>query len=54
MSKKNVFYSQIGEDVLIYNNFINKFRSDGTYIEIGGGNGVELSNTKFFSIILLL
>ena len=48
-TKKNVFYSQIGEDVLIYNNFINQYCDDGTYIEIGGGNGIELSNTKFFN-----
>ena len=49
MSHKKIFYSQIGEDILIYNNFINKYKEDGTYVEIGGGNGIELSNTKFFN-----
>jgi len=48
MESKKVFFSQIGEDVLIYNNFINKYREDGTYVEIGGSDGVELSNSKFF------
>lgn len=44
----NIYYSQIGEDILINNNFINNIRTDGTYIEIGGSDGVTLSNTKFF------
>ena len=43
------FYSQIGEDVIIYNNFINKYLKNGTYIEIGGGDGYNLSNSKFFN-----
>jgi len=45
---KNIYYSQIGEDVLINNNFINRPRKDGSYIEIGGSNGYNFSNTKFF------
>ena len=43
------FYSQIGEDVIIYNNFINKNLHNGTYIEIGGGDGYNSSNSKFFN-----
>lgn len=39
----NIYYSQIGEDILINNNFINNIRTDGTYIEIGGSDGVTLS-----------
>lgn len=45
---KNIYYSQIGEDVLINNNFINNPVKDGTYLEVGGSDGVRLSNTKFF------
>ena len=48
INKKN-FYSQIGEDVIIYNNFINKNLKNGTYIEIGAGDGYNLSNSKFFN-----
>jgi hypothetical protein len=45
----NIFYSQIGEDILIYNNYINKIKNDGTYIEIGASDGLTYSNTKFFN-----
>jgi FkbM family methyltransferase len=45
----NIFYSQIGEDILIYNNYINKIKNDGTYIEIGASDGLAYSNTKFFN-----
>ena len=44
----NIFYSQIGEDILIYNNYINKIKNDGTYIEIGASDGLTYSNTKIF------
>lgn len=42
------FYSQQGEDIYIYRNFINKERSDGIFVELGAVNGVTFSNTKFF------
>uniref|UniRef100_A0A6C0HAN4 Methyltransferase FkbM domain-containing protein n=1 Tax=viral metagenome TaxID=1070528 RepID=A0A6C0HAN4_9ZZZZ len=44
----NYFYSQQGEDIYIYNNFINKIVPDGTFIELGAVDGVIYSNTKFF------
>jgi hypothetical protein len=44
----NYFYSQQGEDIYIYNNFINKIVPDGTFIELGAMDGVIYSNTKFF------
>lgn len=47
--KQKKFYSQIGEDIIIYNNFINMNPKNGTYIEIGAGDGYNLSNTKFFN-----
>tara|TARA_Y100000389_G_scaffold124010_1_gene121364 strand:+ start:764 stop:1576 length:813 start_codon:yes stop_codon:yes gene_type:complete len=47
--KQKKFYSQIGEDIIIYNNFINKNEKNGTYVEIGGGDGYNLSNSKFFN-----
>jgi len=42
------FYSQQGEDIYIYRNFINKERSDGIFVELGAVNGVTFSNSKFF------
>lgn len=42
------FYSQQGEDVYIYRNFINKTVKDGIFLELGAMNGVTYSNTKFF------
>ena len=42
------FYSQQGEDIYIYRNFINKERTDGIFVELGAVNGVTFSNTKFF------
>ena len=42
------FYSQQGEDIYIYNNFINKFCSDGIFVELGAMNGLIYSNTKYF------
>ena len=44
----NYFYSQQGEDIYIYDNFINKTVPDGTFIELGAVDGVIYSNTKFF------
>ena len=36
------FYSQQGEDVFIYKNFINKFNSSGIFVELGGMNGITI------------
>lgn len=42
------FYSQQGEDTLVFKNFINQRRSDGFFIELGGMDGHTYSNTLFF------
>jgi len=42
------FYSQQGEDIFIYRNFINSKRSDGIFVKLGGVDGITYSNTKFF------
>jgi FkbM family methyltransferase len=42
------FYSQQGEDIYIYKNFINKISPDGIFLELGAMNGICYSNTKFF------
>ena len=47
-NKSNVFYSQLGEDVYIYQRFINQIRDDGIFVELGGMDGVRYSNSKFF------
>lgn len=42
------FYSQQGEDIYIYNNFINNVCTDGIFVELGAMDGICYSNTKFF------
>lgn len=42
------FYSQQGEDIYIYRNFINKEVPDGIFVELGAMDGIKYSNTKFF------
>ncbi len=42
------YYSQQGEDIYIYRNFINKQVPDGIFVELGAMNGITYSNTKFF------
>lgn len=42
------FYSQQGEDLFVFTNFINQKRDDGRYLELGALDGVTYSNTKFF------
>lgn len=42
------FYSQQGEDIFIYRNFINLKTTDGVFVELGGCDGITYSNTKFF------
>lgn len=44
----NTFYSQQGEDIYIYKNFINKEVNDGIFVELGAMDGICYSNTKFF------
>jgi len=46
------FYSQQGEDIFIYRNFINKNDSYGVFVEVGAMDGVRYSNTKFFQDFL--
>ena len=46
MSK--ILTSQFGEDMYIYNNFINIHSPDGTFIELGAMDGYSYSNTFFF------
>jgi FkbM family methyltransferase len=43
-----IFYSQQGEDVFIYRNFINKKTTCGIFVELGAMDGLRYSNTKFF------
>ena len=44
----NIFYSQQGEDFLIYRNFINQKVNDGIFLELGACDGLLYSNTMFF------
>jgi FkbM family methyltransferase len=44
----NSFYSQQGEDIYVYHNFINKIAPDGIFVELGAMDGLVYSNTKFF------
>ena len=46
--KARTFYSQQGEDMLIYRNFINLPAKDGIFLELGACDGVLYSNTLFF------
>lgn len=43
-----MFTSQQGEDILIYNRYINQSTSDGVMVELGGVDGVTYSNTLVF------
>jgi FkbM family methyltransferase len=43
-----VFRSQNGEDIYVYNNYLNKYRSDGVFVELGAMDGLTYSNTYFF------
>jgi len=43
-----IFYSQQGEDLLIYRNFINLPTNDGIFLELGACDGLIYSNTMFF------
>ena len=42
------FYSQNGQDHIIYNNFFVSKKDKGVFIEIGADNGIDNSNTLFF------
>lgn len=43
-----IFYGQQGEDVFVFNNFLNLPRTDGVFVELGGMDGITYSNSKFF------
>ena len=47
MEKKKYFFSQQGEDLLIYRNFINVVTKDGIFVELGACDGLLYSNTMF-------
>jgi FkbM family methyltransferase len=42
------FTSQFGEDIYVYNNFINVFNNDGIFVELGAMDGIIYSNSNFF------
>lgn len=42
------FTSQFGEDIYIYNNYVNVPDSTGVFVELGAMNGYTYSNTKMF------
>lgn len=42
------FNSQFGEDIYVFNNYINKYTQDGVFVELGAMNGITYSNTFFF------
>jgi len=46
------FYSQQGEDVFVFRNFLNKRTEDGVCVDVGAFDGVQGSNTKFFEDVL--
>lgn len=48
IDKSKIFFSQQGEDLLIYRNFINLHTKDGTFLELGACDGITYSNTAFF------
>ena len=50
--EKPIFYSQLGEDLYIFKNFINKIVKDGIFIELGALDGIKYSNSKFFEDVL--
>lgn len=43
-----LFFSQQGEDVYVYKNYINQICPDGVFVELGAMDGLCYSNTKFF------
>jgi hypothetical protein len=45
-----ILNSQFGEDMYIYNNFINVYSSDGIFIELGAMDGCVYSNSFFLRI----
>ena len=49
--KSNIFYSQLGEDLYIYQHFVNR-KTNGIFVELGGMDGITFSNSKFFEDVL--
>lgn len=43
-----IFFSALGEDIYIYNRYINKYNTTGTFIELGAYDGIYCSNSLFF------
>lgn len=46
------FYSNNGEDFIIYLNYLNKYNTKGKYVELGALNGINNSMSKFFEDFL--
>ena len=42
------FYSQNGQDQIIYHNFFKAAQDGGVFLEIGADDGIDNSNTRFF------
>jgi len=42
------FYSQNGQDQIIYRNFFKTAQGKGVFLEIGADDGIDNSNTRFF------
>lgn len=43
-----IFFGQQGEDIFIFNHFLNVYNESGIFVELGGMDGVTYSNTKVF------
>lgn len=46
--RRTNFFSQQGEDIYIFYNFINLKNPQGVFVELGGFDGITYSNSKFF------
>ena len=48
-----ILTAQFGEDMYIYNNFINQISPDGTFVELGAMDGITYSISYFFEKTLM-
>lgn len=48
------FCGQFGEDIYIFNRFINKINDSWTFVELGAINGITYSISLFLKNILIL
>ena len=48
VSGKRISYSQLGEDVWVFQNFLNRPVKDAILVEVGSYNGVDFANTLLF------